>query len=110
MVKSALRVALLILVLTVAGCHTAADTTSATQYMKLRVTNYRGELVADWIAEGPVQKTDNGYRIKAIERTSPPPGAETTRYPNGWNTFVNGPHIVRWPCGKPLWLYQLDGY
>ena len=44
------------------------------------------------------------------ERTSPEPGAQTTRYPNGWYTIVNGPHIVRWACGKPFWLYQLDGY
>jgi hypothetical protein len=74
------------------------------------VTNYRGELVADWIAEGPIRKMDNGFHIKAVQRTSAGPGAQTTRYPNGWYTFVNGPHIVYWDCGKPLWLYRFEGY
>ncbi len=88
----------------VIGCQTPMH------YTKFRVTNYRGELVADWTAEGAIRKVDNGYRIKAVERTSAPPHAETTRYPNGWMTIVDGPHIVRWECGKPFWLYQLDGY
>ena len=91
-------------VLAVIGCQTTK------RYTKFRVTNYRGELVADWTAEGSIRKVDNGYRIKAIERTSAPPHSETTRYPNGWITTVDGPHIVRWECGKPFWLYQLDGY
>ena len=81
-----------------------------TQYTKFRVTNYRSELVADWIAEGGYRKAGTGYRIKAVERTSGPPYMQRSRYPNGWNTTIDGPHIVYWRCGKPLWLYELEGY
>jgi hypothetical protein len=98
------RVIMLVVVLASAGCETSR------RYTKFRVTNYRGELVADWIAEGNYRKVDNGFRIKAIERTSGPPHSLTTRYPNGWNTHIEGPHIVYWQCGKPWWLYQLDGF
>jgi len=86
---------------------TACET--APYYTKFRVTNVRGELIADWTAEGPFRKIESGYRIKAIERTSAPPRAQITRYPNGWNTIIDGPHIVHQECGKPYWLYQLDG-
>ncbi len=95
------RLSLLAAALLLTGCQT---------YTKLRVTNYRGDLVADWVAEGHVSKRGPVYKIKAVERTSPPPYSQTTHYPNGWQTTVAGPNIVRWNCGKPFWLYQLDGY
>ena len=44
-------------------------------YTKFRVTNYRGDLVADWIAEGPYHAVGDGYEIKAVERTSGPHAA-----------------------------------
>ncbi len=79
-----------------------------TSYTKFRVTNYRSDLVADWIAEGRYRKVGTGYEIKAVERTSGPPYMQMTRYPNGWRTTVDGPHIVFWRCGKPLWLHELE--
>ena len=102
-----LRLCLLFAALASAACQTS--TSRNARYTKFRVTNYRGELVADWIAEGRFRKVDNGFRIKAVERTSAPPFVQHMRYPNGWNTTVDGPHIVYWNCGKPLWLYELDG-
>ncbi len=96
-----LRLSLLAAVLIFNGCQT---------YTKLRVTSYRGDLIADWIAEGAVHKKGPSYEIKAVERTSGPPFSQTTHYPNGWRTTVAGPNIVRWRTGKPFWLYQLDGY
>jgi len=97
-----LRVLPLIAFLCFAGCQTT------TEYTKFRVTNYRGELIADWVAEGPFRHVENGYHITAVQRTSGPPYSRTMRYPNGWHTRVDGPHIVFWQCGKPLWLYELD--
>lgn len=78
-------------------------------YTKFRVTNYRGDLIAEWIAEGDVDRVGPGYKIKAVERTSGPPLSQTTYYPNGWRTTVAGPHIVRWRTSKPEWLRELDG-
>jgi hypothetical protein len=97
------RILPLLVFLCLAGCQTTA------KYTKFRVTNYRGELVADWIAEGSFRKVDKGYQIKAIERTSGPPFSRTIHYPNGWRTVIDGPHIVYWQCGKPFWLYAIDG-
>lgn len=96
------RVLAILALLCFAGCQTTRT------YTKFRVTNYRGELVADWIAEGPFRRVDNGYQVKAVERTSGPPYSRTIRYPNGWRTHIDGPHIVYWECGKPFWLFELD--
>lgn len=80
-----------------------------TPYTKFEVTNHRGEMIAEWIAEGLYWRTEDGmYRIKAVQRVSGPPYSQETHYPNGWQTLVSGPHIVHWRCGKPLWLYEMD--
>jgi len=94
-------------VLAMSGCQTPRR---QAEYTKFQVTNYRNELVATWIAEGPTRRVGDGFKIRAVERTSGPPYPENTRYPNGWKTTVAGPHIVYWRCGKPLWLYEMDGY
>lgn len=75
-----------------------------TTYTQLRVTNPRGEIIADWVARGHVSHVETGYRITAVERTDGPPSRGTTRYPDGWRTTVVGPYIHRWPCAKPKWL------
>ncbi len=109
----ALSFLLLAGVLFVTGCQSprADSKGSQTEFTKFRVTNYRGDLIADWVAEGKYQKTDrDGYLIKAVERTSGPPYSQTTRYPNGWNTTVAGPHIIHWLCPKPRWLAEMDGF
>ncbi len=90
------------------ACHSVAVTSN--RYTQFRVTNQRGELIADWVVEGTYRRVGSGYDIKAVERKSGPPLSQTTRYPNGWRTFIDGPHIIRWSCGKPHWLYKLDGY
>ena len=84
-----------------AGCQT-------TRYTKLRATDYSDRLIAEWVAEGDIDKVENGYRITAVERLSGPPFMTLSKYPDGWRTTVTGPHIVRWRCGKPLWLYDLE--
>ena len=73
-------------------------------YTDLRVTNPRGELIADWVARGYIWHIEEGYRITAVERTDGPPYGKTTRYPDGWRTTVVGPYVHRTPCAKPAWL------
>jgi len=79
-------------------------------YRKVRVTNLEGGLIADWIAEGFVHRSGNGYRFKAVQRLSGDPLPQVTKYPLGRRVLVHGPHIVIFPCGKPEWLYRLDGF
>jgi hypothetical protein len=81
---------------------------SSESYTKLRVTDYRGRLIAEWVAVGAVHPVDGGYRIRAVERLSGPPYMVLSKFPDTWKTTVAGPNIARWRCGKPLWLYQMD--
>ncbi len=98
----ALLAALAALVL-VTGCETYSG-----HFTKLRVTDQQGDLIAEWVAKGYVLPVDKGYRITAVERLSAPPHAILSKYPEGWRTTVTGPHILRWQCGKPYWLYELE--
>lgn len=81
----------------------------ANSFTRFRVSNYRDEIIAEWVARGRVQPIERGYRITAVERISGPPYRTLTRYPDGWRTNVVGPHIWRWRCPKPLWLAELEG-
>jgi len=77
-------------------------------YTRLRVTNPRGELIADWVAVGPIYPVGRGYRIIAVERISGPPHPILTRYPDGWRTTAVGPNIRHWRCPAPDWLQEID--
>ena len=90
-----------------AGC-TSGHSDHSGHYTKLRVTNHRGEVLAEWVARGYVLRSEQGYRITAVERLSGPPHPILSRYPDGWHTTVTGPHILRWRSGKPFWLYALE--
>lgn len=98
------------LLLLAALCFTAgcASGFGAHRFTKLRVTNHRGEFLAEWVTRGPVRRIDQGYRITAVERQSAPPHALLVKYPDGWKTTVTGPHILRWRCGQPHWLYESE--
>ena len=80
----------------------------ASRYTKLRVTGHRGELLAEWVARGHIERVERGYRITAVERISGPPFSLLSKYPDGWRTTVTGPHILRWRCGQPYWLYLYE--
>jgi hypothetical protein len=79
-------------------------------YRRITVTDYRGKLVAEWIAEGNVWRRGQGYRFRAVQRISGPPFVTTAHYPLGRRVEISGPHIVIAPCGKPDWLYAIDGF
>ena len=92
---------LLAALLLTAGC-------GAQHYTKLRVTNPRGEILAEWVARGSIYRTAQGYRITAVERQSGEPHPLLSKYPDGWRTNVTGPHIVHWRCGQPDWLCEIE--
>lgn len=80
------------------------------RYYHIRVTNPRGELIADYVSEGRPARTERGFVFKAVERTSQPPEQLNIRYPRGRRIEVGGPNIVVARTGKPLWLCEIDGY
>jgi hypothetical protein len=86
--------------LALAGCQTP--------YTRLTVTNFDGERVSDWVAEGPVRRTEQGYAVRAVERTVEGAHPVTRRFPNGWRTTVVGANIIRERIDKPAWLVAVD--
>ncbi len=113
---AAVRLLLLLLLIIpglFAGCDTAPIVVHPWHktYHLVRVTNPRGELVADWIAVGKVFRTAaDTYHFRAVERDTAPPYAQEIHYPDAHPVEVNGANILVTPCGKPLWLYELEGY
>lgn len=102
---------LLVLALAFSGCaYTNNPFTRHRLYRKVHITNLQGELIADWIAEGPVWSHAPGYRFRAVERQSGGPIPVVTHYPNGRDVKVFGPVMVVMPCEKPEWLSQIDGF
>jgi hypothetical protein len=77
-------------------------------YTKFRATNPRGEMIAEWTAEGFYYPVSGGYRITAVDRISGPPHMLESHYPHGMRTMVTGAHIERWHTNKPLWIYELE--
>ena len=93
-----------------AGCQTPYySKSSRIKYTKLTVTDASGEPVAEWVAEGRVRKSEQGFDIQAVERQTPPPNPLTLHYPNRRAATVVGPNIVLEKIDKPGWLEQLDG-
>ena len=102
---------LLALVLLSAGCVTPLGRSKISQhYRKVTITDYTGNLVAEWIAEGNVYRRGDGYKFNAVQRTTAPPYVTTSHFPQGRKVAIGGPHIIVAPCGKPDWLYGLDGF
>jgi hypothetical protein len=98
-----------------AGCETIKhkkDSDSgkdSDKYTRLTVTDAGGDLISEWVAEGHVKKTDQGYEIMAVERRTAPPYPVTSEYPNGRRSTITGPNIVLEETEKPDWLKKLDG-
>ena len=90
-----------------AGCETPQPSDHR-KYTKLSVTDPSGDPIAEWVAEGRVKETDQGYEIRAVERRTSAPYPATMRYPNGRDATVVGPHIILDEIEKPDWLKSLD--
>ena len=98
-------------VLLFAGCVTPLGRSKVRHhYRKVTVTDYRGNLVAEWIAEGKVLRRGAGYRFVAVQRITAPPFVTNSHFPQGRKMLIDGPHITVAPCGKPEWLYEIDGF
>ncbi|MEO6742469.1 MAG: hypothetical protein ABIP20_19680 [Chthoniobacteraceae bacterium] len=105
-----MKYALILAFAFLAGCENTSTRkeSSSAKYTKLSVTDPSGDLISEWIAEGHVKKSDQGYTIKAIERRTPAPYPTDSQYPNGRVSTVVGPNIVLEDIEKPEWLKKLD--
>jgi hypothetical protein len=99
---------LLLAIVLLAGCETAKHKKDVGKYTRLTITDPSGDLISEWIAEGHVKKTEQGYEIMAIERRTAPPYPITSQYPNGRRSTIVGPNIILEEIEKPRWLKKLD--
>ena len=90
-----------------AGCESTSPD-GKTKYTRIVATDPSGDRIAEWIAEGRVKKTDQGYDIQAVERKSGQPFPISTRFPNRRAATVVGTHIVLEEIDKPAWLSTID--
>lgn len=79
------------------------------RYHRVRVTNIEGRLIAEWVAEGFVARTEVGYKFRAVQRNTGQPFPQEIHYPYGRQMEVGGQNIVVSRTGKPRWLYELHG-
>jgi hypothetical protein len=79
-----------------------------TTYHHVTVTNFDGEVVSEWVTEGPIRRNDQGYAVRAVERTVYGAHPVVRRFPNGWRTNIVGPNILREEVEKPDWLEAID--
>ncbi len=94
-----------------AGCHATGrynPVISTTEYSRVVATDLRGRPIAEYIAEGPVRDTAEGYRFRAVERRIYRPEQLTFRYPLGRPLTAGAPNLGVFPCHKPEWLAGLD--
>ncbi len=105
------KYALLLAIALLAGCENQNTKPGppTQKYTKLTVTDLTGDLVSEWIAEGRVKKSDQGYTIRAVERWTAPPYPIHSQFPNGRPSTVAGQNIVLEDVEKPAWLKKLDG-
>jgi hypothetical protein len=100
-VKHLQLVLLLVVIVLFSGCVGWDRST----YYRVRVTDPRGVLIADWVAEGWVQRIEGGYRFRAVQRLSGGPWAKLIRYPQGITVEASGPNILISRCDPPVWLH-----
>ncbi len=91
------------------GCAFLYSLERERRYSLVRVSDIEGHTTAEWIAEGFVSQTNLGYQFRAVERVSGPPLRQEIHYPLRRRVEIGGVNIVVSRCGKPRWLYEMEG-
>jgi len=89
-------------------CHQVAVVVVEEPYWQVVTTDVEGCWIAEWIAEGDVEKSGRGYRFRAVQRRIFRPFALTFKYPLGRTVKVKAPNVIINPTQKPEWLRQLE--
>jgi hypothetical protein len=92
-----------------AACQSTEDTrrTSDSAYVpyhRIVETNFSGERIVSWIAEGKIRHRDNGLAFRAVERTVYRPIQLNYHYPLGRPMWASASNIVICPVEKPVWM------
>lgn len=77
-------------------------------YHKVMSTDFEGRRIAEYISEGEVIKTDDGFLFAAVQRRIFQPKVLEFRYPLGRVITVKTPNVIIVPATKPTWLRDLD--
>ena len=77
-------------------------------YSQVVSTDVEGCWISEYIAEGEITPTCNGYCFRAVQRRTFRPLTLTYKYPLGRFVKVQAPNIIITPACKPLWLKIMD--
>jgi len=95
------------------GCYTVNPTPPkaprAQDYYRVVTSDFEGKRIAEYISEGPVKITDDGFTFWAVQRAIFEPKAMEFHYPLGRQVTVAASNTVSVPAHKPQWLECLDG-
>src|SRR5690606_18672217 len=93
----------LTLVALLSGCaSTRPVRVSSTPYSSVVTSDFEGRWIAEYIAEGDVKKTEDGYRFNAVQRRIFQPATLEFLYPLGRPVTVLASNVVVTPAPKPL--------
>lgn len=96
-----------------AGCYTVdpkpPTAGRAQDYYRIVTADFEGKRIAEYVSEGPVKKSDDGFTFWAVQRRIFEPKEMEFRYPLGRQMTVAASNTVSVPACKPKWLECLDG-
>jgi len=79
-------------------------------YWRVVSTDVEGCWISEYIAEGEITPTCNGYCFRAVQRRTFQPLTLTYKYPLGRFVKAQAPNIIITPTCKPYWLKVMDLY
>ena len=77
-------------------------------YSRVVSSDFEGRWIAEFVAEGPVRKTEGGFAFTAVQRRIFKPTTMEFHYPLGRPMKVIATNVIVTPANKPLWLERLD--
>ena len=78
-------------------------------YYRVVTADFEGKRIAEFVSEGPVKETDDGFTFWAVQRRIFEPKVLEFHYPLGRQVTVAASNTVSTPTCKPHWLECLDG-
>ena len=92
------------------GCCVPRVVMCKVPYWQVVSTDVEGCWISEYIAEGDIRPTCNGYCFRAVQRRTFRPLTLTYKYPLGRFVKAQAPNIIITPACKPLWLQIMDRY
>ena len=77
-------------------------------YYRVTTADFQGKRIAEFVSEGPVKRTEDGFTFWAVQRRIFEPEIMEFHYPLGRTVTVAASNTVSIPTRKPEWLVCLD--